>query len=329
MGGLIARYWIGPGDAASLCAALITLGTPHRGAPKALDILANGIAVKRWHTFRKLRDVLRGWPSVAELLPRYPAITDVSAPLAAEAGRLLYPYQLPLSWCAETAAAYRTHLALDAAWEKLPRTGTMVVPRIGYGHATMRACSWDGTKVTVSKDAPASGDLGAWVDDLGDGTVPAYCGLPVEMNQPPDDFLIRSRHGELGVLDEVATLVARWDRRAPLTRYRGAERPPVLGLDIDEIQIAGETFTLTAALHGLQTSPGAAVWARLAVADSAPVDPVDVRLAFDESSTSFVGELPALTPGSYELRVAARELPGAGDVVSSTVIEVFDDDDLD
>ncbi|MEV5083848.1 hypothetical protein AB0K74_35315 [Streptomyces sp. NPDC056159] len=41
MGGLIARYWLGPGW--PLCRALITLGTPHRGAPKALQLLANGV----------------------------------------------------------------------------------------------------------------------------------------------------------------------------------------------------------------------------------------------------------------------------------------------
>ncbi|MGH2709564.1 MAG: esterase/lipase family protein, partial [Actinomycetota bacterium] len=43
MGGLIARHWLGPGGGWPKCLALITLGTPHRGAPKALDCLVNGI----------------------------------------------------------------------------------------------------------------------------------------------------------------------------------------------------------------------------------------------------------------------------------------------
>jgi triacylglycerol esterase/lipase EstA (alpha/beta hydrolase family) len=52
MGGLVARYWLG-GLCASVkpragdCAALITVGTPHHGAPKALDWLVNGIRVGR------------------------------------------------------------------------------------------------------------------------------------------------------------------------------------------------------------------------------------------------------------------------------------------
>ncbi|HYZ09976.1 MAG TPA: hypothetical protein VE709_15610 [Pseudonocardiaceae bacterium] len=43
MGGLVARHWLGPGGGAAHCRALITLGTPHRGAPKALDWLLNGV----------------------------------------------------------------------------------------------------------------------------------------------------------------------------------------------------------------------------------------------------------------------------------------------
>lgn len=42
LGGLVARYWLAQQENWRLCRALITLGTPHRGAPKALDVLANG-----------------------------------------------------------------------------------------------------------------------------------------------------------------------------------------------------------------------------------------------------------------------------------------------
>ncbi|WP_394619078.1 esterase/lipase family protein [Lentzea sp. JNUCC 0626] len=73
MGGLVARYWLGPLDGAADCAALITVGTPHGGAPKALDWLVNGVKFgpKR---FSALTALLRNWPSAYDLLPRYPAI---------------------------------------------------------------------------------------------------------------------------------------------------------------------------------------------------------------------------------------------------------------
>jgi hypothetical protein len=49
--------------------AIITLGTPHRGAAVALDKLVNG----RWGPF-SLRRSLRSMPSVYELLPLYPLV---------------------------------------------------------------------------------------------------------------------------------------------------------------------------------------------------------------------------------------------------------------
>lgn len=45
MGGVVARYWAAMLDDERLCRTVITLGSPHRGAPKALDALANGLRV--------------------------------------------------------------------------------------------------------------------------------------------------------------------------------------------------------------------------------------------------------------------------------------------
>ncbi len=55
----------------------MTLATPHRGAPKALDVLANGVAVSGLHVIKKPVPVLRGWRSMYELLPRYAAVWEL------------------------------------------------------------------------------------------------------------------------------------------------------------------------------------------------------------------------------------------------------------
>jgi Lecithin:cholesterol acyltransferase len=73
MGGLVARYWIGVCGGWRRCRALVTLGTPHRGAPRALDWVFNGAGVGGLRS-RAATQVLRGWPSVFELLPQYPAV---------------------------------------------------------------------------------------------------------------------------------------------------------------------------------------------------------------------------------------------------------------
>jgi pimeloyl-ACP methyl ester carboxylesterase len=78
LGGLVARHWIAVGEGGRRCVALLTLGTPHRGAPKALDWLVNGAGMGLVRDPRMTR-VIRGWPSVYELLPQYEAVWEASA----------------------------------------------------------------------------------------------------------------------------------------------------------------------------------------------------------------------------------------------------------
>jgi hypothetical protein len=69
----IGGAWLGPLGGWEVCRALVTLGTPHRGAPKALDWLVNGPRVGGLPVPRTA-DVLAEWPSMFELLPRYPGV---------------------------------------------------------------------------------------------------------------------------------------------------------------------------------------------------------------------------------------------------------------
>jgi hypothetical protein len=328
MGGLVARYWLGPGNAAPLCRALITLGTPHWGAPKALDVLANGISIKGLHVLPRLRDVLRHWPSMAELLPRYQAVLDTTA---AGSGRLLYPHELNLPWPVDATAAYRVHTEIEQAWERLPRSATTVVPRVGYGHGTLRSCVWDGERVRVGTDAPVWPRLGRWHAELGDGTVPAFSGVPVEDgDDPPDDLLVAYRHGPIGALVQVTDLVGRYEDRGTMRPFRGEERPAVLGLDLDEVQVAGEAFEVSARVRGADGDTGGKpVWASLAEVDAVGGVPlVESALEWDPSAQVFRGQLSAAPPGLYTVTVTAREVPGAGDLTSTETVEVLDDVDL-
>jgi pimeloyl-ACP methyl ester carboxylesterase len=328
MGGLVARYWIGVGGGSAVCRALITLGTPHWGAPKAVEVLANGIRVKGVSVLSGLRDVLRTWPGLAELLPRYRSVIDGRRSELGGTGQLWYPHEVPLpwqQWGTDPARAYRVHRDIESGWERLPRSGTAVVPRIGYGHGTLRSSVWDGSQVSVSRQPPAWPQLGR-----GDGTVPAFAGLPVEMaEQPPDDFLVRSRHGQLGALDEVAALVRRYEGRASLTPYRGVEHPAVLGLDLEEVHVAGEPVDISAALTGDGIEPAAApVWMSVVDASTGRPSGIDVELEFDPATGGHRGVVPSLPAGVWTVQAAAREVPGVGDLGCEQTIEVFAGDDL-
>jgi len=78
MGGLVARYFCEELGGADITRTIVTLGTPHRGAVKALDALANG---KRFGPL-SLDALVRSLPSVYELLPLFPCIRLDSEPFA-------------------------------------------------------------------------------------------------------------------------------------------------------------------------------------------------------------------------------------------------------
>ncbi|MGH4000043.1 MAG: lipase/acyltransferase domain-containing protein, partial [Pseudonocardiaceae bacterium] len=190
MGGLVARVWMGLLGRWPWCRALITLGTPHRGAPKALDWLVNGVRLLGC-TLSRPTALLRGWPAVAELLPRYHAVWDT----AAETKR--YPHELGIPALGRAAeAAFDLHVQIEKCWQEMPRGGPGMVACGGWSHPTPDAAFWDGQCLTVTKDRPWWLELDRnWLHDFGDGTVPAFSALPIELDgQPRGPDRLAERH---------------------------------------------------------------------------------------------------------------------------------------
>ncbi len=327
MGGLVARVWLGLLGRWPWCRAMITLGTPHRGAPKALNWLVNGVLLNG------PTEMLRGWQSVVELLPRYAAIcntvvrnTAVGAP-----GAVLYPFDLPVPWLAARAkAAYDLHVAIEKVWSDMPRRGPETVACIGWSHQTPNAAFWDGRRLRVTKDQPDWLELDGWDKDFGDGTVPSFSALPPEMdNHEHSPVRLAQRHVPLAHAAVVADLLARQLNRRPPARIHGAEggeHPPTIGLDLDELHAAGTPIRVTAALREVDADvSGQRVWVRLRPVRGRGTG-VDVLLIWDDATGSFAGELPGQAPGLYEVRVSAREVPHAGDLVAADTVAVVEGD---
>ena len=51
-----------------------------------------------------------------------------------------------------------------------------------------------------------------------------------------------------------------------------------------------------------------------------------MQLSWDAAQGGFEGELPGQVPGLYEIRVSAREVPGAGDLVATDTVAVVEGD---
>lgn len=71
MGGLVARWFLEHENGAELTRSLITIGTPHRGATRALGTLVNGIAPGVGRLRLDLTGMVRSMPSLHQLLPTF------------------------------------------------------------------------------------------------------------------------------------------------------------------------------------------------------------------------------------------------------------------
>jgi lecithin:cholesterol acyltransferase len=312
MGGLIARYWLGPLGGWRHCRALVTLGTPFRGAPKALDVLAHGVRLAGLR-LNGVSDLLASWPSVAELLPHYPMIWDT------EAGTARRPHELPFSFQAAAKEAFTLHQDIEQAWSALPRSGTQVLPRLGWSHPTPASAHWSGKQLTLSRDWPRWLDVRGWENDQGDGTVPSVSAVPQEMDSyDAAGWLEQERHGFLVNGAWIPGLIQDLEERGTLTRIHGRERQVALGVEIAELQLPGQPVAVEVRVS--QRGPGepvdaagTEVWATV----RRPGEVTRVRampLAYNAVTGTFSGELPGLDPGLYDVTVSAGSVKGAGDL---------------
>lgn len=320
MGGLVARYWLGPLGGAPDCRALITVGTPHRGAPKALDWLVNGARVGPVR-LKTASAVLAGWRSVYDLLPRYQAVWSMRDNAS------LYPRDLDASvfpspgehkaFVAEAARSYETHVEIERSWEPLVGDLPEVIPLFSRGHGTLSRAELSDSRLTVSKRGAE------WLpnpDWGGDGTVPALAATPIELSERRGVWRpVVERHGPMASSGSIVKILREY-AGASTEAVRG-DRPdqPWLGLDLPDLAAAGEPVHLTVDLIGATGAETAS--ATLSLVDDLASVPVPVNLT-RVAETRWVGRLPGLAPGLYECVVGAVGVPGIDQVRCGDVLAV-------
>lgn len=326
MGGLVALDYIRH-DIRGDCRRVYTLGTPFRGAVKALDTLANGPRLGPVPSERlplgHIQEALHRLPSVYELLPLYPVVTDARNGSARPAARVAELAGAIAGLDGGRARASRDFLLeLNAPHERL----SDVRPVIGYGQRTAQhAVLRPGGRLEVSK-AAGSGLTGE--DSGGDGTVPAVSASPAVYQEVPPVYCNQTHNGLAHGGDQVDELIrmlgydlsrlarrrpvlfpGRPDAPAPAPSRAEAEPddfgpPPgerVLGLDLADAYLAVEPVTVTGRAEGFEA--GDTLWFRFA-AGSAPA-PGDPATTVVEDDGSFTIPLGLVQPGLYTLSVAA------------------------
>lgn len=203
MGGLVARAWARRGEQARVCRAIVTLGTPYLGAPKALRLMAHGLTVGPVPVARRLSRVVQSWPSVHELLPVYRMIN---------AGRSeqLRPADLDVGWLNKQATlrALELNATIRKDWESLSDP-PQVIPVTGIGRGTWESADLTGGSITFAKGPSGTDVL------HGDGTVPRVAAIPRELDNERGLAAQRmstgTRHGDLvdwcGLAGELTRIV--------------------------------------------------------------------------------------------------------------------------
>jgi hypothetical protein len=333
-GGLVARYWLGPIGGHPWCEALLTLGTPHRGMPLALDWLINGARLGRVPD-EAATTVVRGWPSMYELLPQYEAVWDTDAGVAVDLTEVPATCQARNSDLTTYAPAFvesakrgrRTHEEIAAAWAAIPPDQRPnVIPFFGRGHGTPSAAYLGAGRLWLTTDDPHWRGCVGW---RGDGVVPMQCAVPDELSGPNDRDRWRAvadRHAAIVGAPGIAQILRHYAGDAQSVDGGDLPDRPWIGLELDGVVPARQPIRISAeVLPNLLVASGAV--ATIAPLDGTSVEPLTQALVNVDAdgAATWTGELPPCVPGLYRVTVEARGVPVFEGLSASEVVAVVDD----
>ena len=241
MGGLVAAWWWAFMSEGIDVDQIITLGTPFRGAAKALDTLLNGMRIGPYVP-QAVTDTVRTWDSVFDLLPHYQVVDGND--------KYRYPYELPSGITSAVAGfsgkalnAYQKNQRLnDALVNKVAESGrNPFTVYYSQGHATLGHASIDthSDGLVVAKGNPRAIPA-SW--DGGDGTVPMFSTIPDVVERDVSRWRrLAGKHQDLVEEKSVFEHLSEYSRtRLPAAaRGGGYEVSAYLQLDLDDVVLAG------------------------------------------------------------------------------------------
>ena len=314
MGGLIASWWWAFMSEGIDVDQIITLGTPFRGAAKALDALVNGMRIGPFALRQAVTDTVRTWDSVFDLLPHYQVVSGND--------KYRYPYELPSGITSAVAGfsgkareAYEKNRCLHKALvNKVAESGSNpFTVYYSQGHATLGHASIDthSDGLVVAKGNPRAIPA-SW--DGGDGTVPMFSMIPYLMERDVSRWRrLAGKHQDLVEEKSVFEHLSEYSRtRLPAAARGGSyEASAYLQLDLDDVVLAGTE---------------AEVRLRVVDKDGNALDPKNVggnvrghRFVAERSDDGWwLARLPRLEEGVHSVMLSATEVPGVGRVGMKT-----------
>lgn len=335
MGGLLARYFLEHLGGADITRRLITIGTPHRGAPKALGALVNGMG------FGPLdfSTVIRSFASTYELLPQAPVVKvspDAGESLVRVADffgmgdlLLLPPTARPSSPASDLSPlpyidADRLQNALDfhrAIREPVIRrmhkgepTPYTISCLFNRRQRTPQSARWLDGELLLSDDSPFPTPAGQnLLFHRGDGTVPGPSAVPIEWAQTTDAIALDEKHVSMPsartLTDVLQNLASPLDARA----YMSSDPSDgSLGLAAPALVLAGDPFEVE-----LDVVRAARVTVTATAVQSSDVSAYEDVISLKDGATKHIA-LSLAAPGTY--KVTGRSADPLRPVVSAWVV---------
>ncbi len=287
MGGLVARWYIEKENGAALTRKLVTLGTPYRGALKALDQLANGVRKGIGRLQVDFTTFVRSLPSVHQLLPEYACIESSAGLLK------ITEIAVPNLNTAMVSDAMRFHDEMNQAALLNTDHSYDIHPIVGFRQQTYTTAKIIDESVEAIETVSGS-------DEGGDATVPRLAAIPKTIAGKvllPDSPIIRSipeQHGTLqsnqAVLDELEFVLT----AQPVIHRAAFEYE--LGVHTEPLVLTGEPVVVEATVAGGERI---ALQARVIDEHDKEVTHVSLR----PSGGVLRASLEPLSPGAYYVTV--------------------------
>ncbi len=239
MGGLVSRYFLEALDGWKDTRALITFGTPYRGALNAVDAIANGL--REAGGIIDLTPLARTLNSLHQLLPVYACIRDgAGKPRRVKDGGIPHAETARVEDAFEFHEEIRRAVEAHAKDERYRAQGYRIYPIVGYRQPTYQSgvVSGDVVRLEYSLDG---------ADLHGDGTVPRISAMPAEYPDAAAGMFAATRHAALQNADAVLTHLAGvlTGLYLPIDEYRAIKsRRAQLALHVEDLYPAGAPVTI-------------------------------------------------------------------------------------
>jgi pimeloyl-ACP methyl ester carboxylesterase len=299
MGGLISRYYLEVLEGWRDCKALFTFGTPYQGSVQAVDYLINGYK----NLFADVTEVVRSLTSVYQLLP-----TNEMFKVGNKYQRIAETPNLPHIDQLKAQDALKFHLEIDEAVERHRkdeeyRESHKTFPIVGTQQPTLLSASLDEKgKIEFCKKKLPEG-INLFFSD-GDGTVPYFSAIPLELCNEDRAIYIPERHSSIQNNSKILQeLLERLMRNQGLKPTRGPEVTPenadksAISLSLDDIYLKDEIVKISARTINFNSQK---LKAEITLLSG---DSFSRIVEFQEQDSEWVLMIDDLVPGLYRLKV--------------------------